>query len=402
MSYKKNTLTDDAIQEVIDAINEENKDNKPIHDMQSASKMSTEELLTAIDDKEDDKKVGISVDPTTGQIQGTSVLSGYGVDSKNTLYDDFLFDDDELKPADEADTDIPLHMVKKAVDDNDSTATLNIKQSHIDTIRRLIIKKNQGFEVKYNELPDPIKEMIDQTVKAQFGGLVTNQVKKARNVVANSIIDEIYTGVIQEKISEVCVDMNTSIKNLAKEELVPGISEQRKMCVSTFVYKFPQMAEECKESDPKKAELLLSVSEGYKQAHTLEDMYNAYIKGGKRVKIRKIDIEKLNKVIANFNTKYETSNLVVRDISPAADILARHVNKRISMTAIKGFIALFCKYTETMNPKNIGEHTFMYYFIDNILILDVPFTDEADIQFRDDYIKTVNKFLVAIEERLSM
>lgn len=239
---------------------------------------------------------------------------------------------------------------------------------------------------------------MNQTVAAVLGrGYISPQIKAVRNMMADDIIESFYSEIITQKIDKEVVDLDTSIKNLAKTAYVDVNSDQRKQHFNTFVIKFPPMAEKIKDTDPEKAKIMLEVSEGFKQAHTMEDMYAAY--GNSKIRVRRIDVEKLDKTIRRFNYKYENSTMVIRDISSAVDVLSRHVNKRISLTAIKTFVAIICKYCENMKPSNLAEHTFMYYLINNILSLDIPFTNEADIIWNDEFLKNVNNFLTLIEER---
>ena len=268
----------------------------------------------------------------------------------------------------------------------------------IEKTKSLIIKRNEGERIKYSDLPDVLKEQVDTAVKSNLGyGATSVQIKTMRNMMADDIIESFYTDILAQKVDKEIVDLDTSIKNLAKEEFIDVSSDQRKQHFNTFVIKFPQIAEKIKDSDPKKADIMMRVSEGFKQAHSMEEMYIAY--GDGKIRIRKIDVEKFDKTIRNFNYKYENSNMVIRDISGAVDVLSRHVNKMISITAIKTFIVIICKYCENMKPSNLYEHTFMYYLVNNILSLDIPFTKEEDIMWNDEFLKNINKFLTLIEQR---
>ena len=394
-SENVNLMNDEELEELFDTLNEENKDNESIQSMYEAKEKSADELRELLDEEAETSDTSSEVDPESGQPTGTHVIvAGWGMGRKENLFDDFLgTDDDELKPSSEADTDITESHVSKAMDSKDLKADF----ATIEKVKELIMKRNRGERIKYSELPEVLKEQVNPVVAALGRGYTSQQIKAVRNMMADDIIESFYSEIITQKIDKEVVDLDTSIKNLAKTEYVDVNSDQRKQHFNTFVIKFPQMAEKIKDTDPEKAKVMLDVSEGFKQAHSMEEMYAAY--GNSKIRVRRIDVEKLDKTIRRFNYKYENSTMVIRDISSAVDVLSRHVNKRISLTAIKTFVAIICKYCENMKPSNLAEHTFMYYLINNILSLDIPFTNEADIIWNDEFLNNINKFLTLIEER---
>lgn len=394
-SENVNLMNDEELEELFDTLNKENKDNESIQSMYEAKEKSADELRELLDEEAETSDTSSEVDPESGQPTGTHVVvAGWGMGRKENLFDDFLgIDDDELKPSSEADTDITESHVSKAMDSKDLKADF----ATIEKVKELIMKRNRGERIKYSELPEVLKEKVNPVVAALGRGYTSQQIKAVRNMMADDIIESFYSEIITQKIDKEVVDLDTSIKNLAKTEYVDVNSDQRKQHFNTFVIKFPQMAEKIKDTDPEKAKVMLDVSEGFKQAHSMEEMYAAY--GNSKIRIRRIDVEKLDKTIRRFNYKYENSTMVIRDISSAVDVLSRHVNKRISLIAIKTFVAIICKYCENMKPSNLAEHTFMYYLINNILSLDIPFTNEADIIWNDEFLNNINKFLTLIEER---
>ena len=394
-SENVNLMNDEELEELFDTLNKENKDNESIQSMYEAKEKSADELRELLDEEAETSDTSSEVDPESGQPTGTHVVvAGWGMGRKEHLFDDFLgTDDDELKPSSEADTDITESHVSKAMDSKDLKADF----ATIEKVKELIMKRNRGERIKYSELPEVLKEQVKPVVAALGSGYTGPQIKAVRNMMADDIIESFYSDIITQKIDKEVVDLDTSIKNLAKTEYVDVNSDQRKQHFNTFVIKFPQMAEKIKDTNPEKAKVMLDVSEGFKQAHSMEEMYAAY--GNSKIRVRRIDVEKLDKTIRRFNYKYENSTMVIRDISSAVDVLSRHVNKRISLTTIKTFVAIICKYCENMKPSNLAEHTFMYYLINNILSLDIPFTNEADIVWNDEFLNNINKFLTLIEER---
>lgn len=390
------TMTDQNVNEFIEAVESENKDNESIQNMKKVKEMSIDEML---DGEEKKKNVRMTINPSTGLPEGTSIAAGYGYDKDNDIFDDFL-DDDDLKPADTVDTDFSEEQIKDVLGGSEihyEEATL----ADIYAVKDLLIKKNETGEVKYADLPDFLQKRVDRTVRAGMGSgaLSGSHFRTARNMLANEIMETIYTEVVNKKFEEICVDLNTSIQNLAKKESAEIRSAQHAQHMRTFVVEMPRLAKEKYADDPEKSKLLLDISDGYKQAHSLEKMYDRFCKGGKQMKIRHIDLENPDKVIDEFKRKYVKSKYTVRNLHVAADVLCRHVNKRFSRTTINAFVITFCKYVRDMTPANVDEHTFMYYFIDNVLSLDIPTTNKDDVSYNEEFIDNVNHFMTAISDR---
>ena len=103
----------------------------------------------------------------------------------------------------------------------------------------------------------------------------------------------------------------------------------------------------------------------------LDDAYNLtkFSEAIKTIKIKKFDLEKPERVYSIFTHKYENHRYNISDIRSCPSILSRHL-KDIPETDLIKFCLCFCKYIQNMSPDNIVDHTFMYYFIRNIYLLD--------------------------------
>lgn len=251
-------------------------------------------------------------------------------------------------------------------------------------------------------MPEIIKNKVNKMISTHALSISANRKKEIRNAMSASVLEDIYMNVMGNKIDQVFVDLDTSIKNIAKRGIKDVDVEARKKYHNTFVNQFPKMAEQCREEDPTKADLLLKISDGYNQAHSLEKMYDMYKNTGK-LRVKKFDIDKINRYITDFNYKYETSKFTIKDISTADIILDRHVNKCYDMKYIKALIVIFCKYTANMKPTNIDDHTFMYYFITNIVTLDIyDKSIDEDNKYYSEFINSIEKFLDLIQDKLPL
>lgn len=275
---------------------------------------------------------------------------------------------------------------------------LNI--ANVQALTDLVKRKEKGDKIYYSDLPDVFKTRIAQTISSEGGGAYMGN-KEIKNQMAEALIDNIHMQLISDQMENTVIDMQNSIKNYMTKELGEMFNTSRSQQHKIMLEQMPLLAS--KAEDPQKADILLKVSDAYKQAYTLEDMFNSYCKG--KPKIKSIDVEKIQKHYFTFNDKYRKSKWVIRDVAMLAPILDRNLDKDIDMKDILTFIAIFLKYTEmkNMNPENIWDHTFMYYVVFNIASLDiykkVDGLNDNDTEFYEGFKSNLNKFFEEIRTR---
>lgn len=394
---QKNVLTDEDVEQLRDIAKSVNVDNESISKLHEAKEKSLDELL---DEEKDDKNIGLSINAKTGLPEGSSILTGYGFNNDSDLFESFSNGDNRI------DADFNKDNIKNALSGEimktNDHAHENLSDDDLSKIKIVLDLKNKKGSINYNDLPEVLKKDVDKTVKASMGfGFNRSQLGLARNMIANEIIENLYTALLQEKINEVTVDLEASIKNLVGKEYRDIAAAQQKQQAYVYMKKLPELAETKFKDNHEKKALINAVVDGYKQAYSLEKMYSAYSKGGKQMRVRKIDVEKIYKLIREFETKYEKSTFTIRDINHAIDILPRHINARYNEQDVKALIAVFCKYTQNMTPSNVADHTFMYYFINNILSLDIPVTDKDAIAYNEKFIENINHMLGLIKEKMN-
>lgn len=289
-----------------------------------------------------------------------------------------------------------MKAMQKTYDLKDSD--LNI--ANVQALTDLIKRKEKGDKIYYSDLPDVFKTRIAQTISSEGGGAYMGN-KEIKNQMAEALIDNIHMQLISNQMENTVVDMQNSIKNYMTKELGEMFNTSRSQQHKIMLEQMPLLAS--KAEDPQKADILLKVSDAYKQAYTLEDMFNSYCKG--KPKIKSIDVEKIQKHYFTFNDKYRKSKWIIRDVAMLAPILDRNLDKDIDMKDILTFIAIFLKYTEmkNMNPENIWDHTFMYYVVFNIASLDiykkVDGLNDSDTEFYEEFKANLNKFFEEIRIR---
>ena len=237
----------------------------------------------------------------------------------------------------------------------------------------LIARRMAGekFDI-YNEMPADMKRQVDM--------IYTDAVSKAppkmrsqftKNNIAKMVIDDMVKDF--NKSVNTQVDLDTILAGFDKdvEKISGDISNELGGMMMSF-------------DEERKAEIDAAIKRCQKNGKTdaveklqamkdtIDDAFHLtkFIEFCKNCKIRNIEIREPEKrVFWNFNSKYEKHKYVINDIRSCPDILDRHLTEYNHIQNLMLCIA-FCKYCINMSPDNMDEHTFMYYFIRNIIAID--------------------------------
>ena len=381
------SLTDDQVENIKNTA-KNMRNNDP--DAVLMEKIQNGELDLNTDDLKEQDKYAV-IDPLSGKVK-TLMDSPGG--NENADIDDILGDD--LKDIE--DIEVTEENVRKGISElygsdlNDSDVLVVL-----DLVKRF---QDDGYKAKYDDLPSSIKSQIAKTIMEKNNAVYMGT-KDLKDRMARTFIEEVSMQSLADKAQEIFVDLGTSINNYARKEISKSLSSITNTHSEMFTKKMLEFADKAEsEGKTKEAEQLRNVSKAYTEACTLETMYNTYINTGK-LKVKKFDIEKPQKVYQSMRDKYSKTKLTIRDVAMLEPILDRHLPEYIDMDDIKAFLIVFCKYCMNFSPSNIAEHTFMYYFIYNICLLDMcDETDEKSVEFRDNTIKTITKFIDLIRKRM--
>lgn len=232
----------------------------------------------------------------------------------------------------------------------------------LDKVSEIITRRANGeiFDI-YKELPQSMKNIVDaEAVKYP-------DYRTVRKMIADMLVNEL----ADEVKKNAGMDMDDFMRDIKKD--IMSFSDE--LSRDTAKLSIDMMADNLEsvnlaiskateENDQEKLKRFTDIKQGMLDADNLEKFKEFC----KRVKIKKFDIEKPSKWYRNFLMKYENHKYNIYDISDCEGILSRHFDDD-SRRNIALLIA-FCKYCMNFSPDNIYEHTFMYYFIKNIVILD--------------------------------
>lgn len=311
--------------------------------------------------------------------------------------DNFINDKGEI--SSELMADVFKELGKNA-DSNDSQAA----------IATLIARRMTGenFDV-YSEMPDDYKHQVDM--------IYTETVAKAppkirsgytKNNIAKMIIDDMVNDFRKSNSTQVDLDtilsgFDEDVKKFHSEisselgDIMMTFDEERKAEIDAAIKR-------CQDDGKTEA-----VEKLQKMRDTIDDAFylKKFIDFCSTCKIRNIEIKEPEKrVFSYFNSKYEKHKYVINDIRSCPDILARHLIT-YSHDQLVALCVAFCKYCQNMVPDNMDEHTFMYYFIRNIIAIDrlnpkgriYEVMDDRSKQFYDTYTKALKDALNNLIER---
>lgn len=348
-------------------------------------------------DREDKQTVYVNVDPVTGRPSGIvqNIVTNSEDDFQSILdKDGDVGDVEDMELSDEAIIQSYRNNYDTPLNDSDSLLI-------IDAVKRF----HNGETIGYKDMPSSIKSNISKTIIGNNGRDGSNDnVSVFSNIelkdqMARMFIEAIASESIELEMGNVLNDLRTSINEFTKAEIGAEYSKVSTTQRDIIETKLVEIAKGLEEEKPEDAEKLRKISKAFTQSYTLEDMYRMYRDTGK-LRIKKIDIEKVTKLYSEFNYKYAKTKWTIRDISMLDPILDRHLPDYIDRVDIVKFLIVFCKYCRNFSPDNIFEHTFMYYFITNICSLDIyDKNNKEDAEFYDQLLKNIVKFIELIQTK---
>lgn len=383
---KKTELTDEQVNEISNVIEEVAGASQTIQDLRDIQ--NSEHEYT---EGETADKVAV-VNPNTGKI--TQLLDDVPYELDDISFEE-LMDQASKEKIDPATVKVTMEDTIKTLQEQFP----NFKMGEITEVMKVVERYKTGEKFGYyNALPESIRKGIDIAIGGENSSKAGSLLKGLKNDVAKNLLDSI---IGDAYLNNATVDLNTAIK-----ESLGDISSEFKTPYSDFTLKvkqrfeneYPQIAEAMKEKDPDKAEIVLGVSRSYTQAYTMEDLKDKFKKG--KLKVKKIQIEKWKRTCLEFNSKYKDTTHLIKDVSMLLPVLDRHLDRTFDASVIKEFICTFINYTRFMKAENLVDHTFMYFFIENILNLDLYDTNnEQLVKYYNDLLANINEFCEIIVER---
>ena len=358
---------DKEIGEIANAIEEAQDKSEDAAIMEQAKIMPAEPGET--------KTVMVNVNPATGERN----INGNGEFKEDSASFDELLEteSDDISDAKLDDTTITSEVRNKYVDISDTdAATLTF-----------IAKKYRANEIDakkaFEMLPDLFKSKIDHDIRE--AGIPVNNIESYRRSITKSIIESIIS---DAEIEQCTVNFDNQIAKIYKEY---G-NDVAYLYQSNIYEKIKTMRQTISEMEKDNEDGHLD--EKIETIHCIIDsMYesfemNEFGEFAIRKKIKSIEQEKSHRIFRDFNGKYDNSKFSINDVTLIIEALTKYCN--CTEDDARDFAILFCKYCINMHPSKLEEHTFMYYFISNIISLSVNGIKDANDENEFGNILTTN------------
>lgn len=255
----------------------------------------------------------------------------------------------------------------------------------------------------YTRLP----EFYEKILFKHFGAGTIALPKTALAETSKNFIEELAAEYV---VGDTTADLDTAIAQLkgADKELQVKLGNMQAGMHVSIVSKAMETLKEkrdelLKEGKTEEADKLLVLYDNMEESLHL----SKFKEFCKRVKIKKYELERPDKVFLNFNRKYFNHRLNINDIRATPNVLNRHIKN--NEEGVYKFCIAFCKYCLNFSPDNPAEHVIMYYFVKNILVLDLlcpngvrPTVGETDSAVSPEGLKMYDAFLSAINECIAI
>lgn len=342
--------------------------------------LKPDENYKPLDSSEDyTKEMDISINPDTGERQ----ILGQELKSDNNI-DDIINNLEESNDVFSVDKEISTQDLSY-IDNTNKPSILSIDHMSEEDLTKIlglanrIIKKEKVSA--YKELPDNVKEMIDNHIKES--GLLLQlpnvaAINRAKNVIAEELMQEFINN----------INVNRAKSDFAKElealyiKSAKDINEVSVEFMETRNEAYREAAD--KIEDPKKKKMLLDILDRIEEATNLTELKEF----AKKCKIKPIELEKPdNRVFSRFLAKYKNSSNNMYDIKLAQKALLRNIlDTNYTVNDINSFLIAFCKQVMNYDVENPLDHAYMYYVIYNCAIMDGYKNDK----FKHNVIEVIN------------
>lgn len=324
------------------------------------------------------KHMNVEIDPNTGEHK---ILGYTDKDPFDKTFDDLVEEINSSGDGNPFGTNITSGDVSEYLKSDDAKSGLlgevsevtnkdpddMLESSTIEELLRLINRKSNGESIPYKDLPDEVKEIVDDYIEKSSGGLFKSAIP-SRNF--NGLRNRISAALMSEFTNN--IKINKAKNDFAKELEMIYRNTSKDLADANLDYiedrnkAYREAADQIE--DEEKRERLKAILNRIDDARDITELKEF----AKKCKIKKIEIEKYqSRVFNSFLSKYVTSNNNIYDINMALNVLWRHMGQYdcTPEDCVK-FLILFCKYTANYSVDDPLDHAFMYYVLYNCAMLD--------------------------------
>lgn len=339
------------------------------------------------------KTVTTITDPTTGI---TSIIGDVddSSDSDPKTTEEYL---DELGRSIANSKDITIHIedIRYAIaNDPNYTAFSKISedacQKLADLANERLGSNDPDLVTNFEDLPKEVQDIIVSLYKSaipQNGPVSEKILNQAYNGYTNDLINDLYLIAATNSALREFNTQTNIIYNEAQDTILPMIQDYEES-------KEKALRESLKNiTDPKERQDIEDTLDAMADAYSLKPL----IEAASKIRVKKFDIEKPSRAYNVVHSKYRRDpRYNIYSLTSAQPVLSNHLYKNglitkedhdKNITAIK-FLVIFAKYCANFHPQVVKEHTFIYYVVYNISLLD-SYKNESYDKFAKPFLDSV-------------
>ena len=369
---EKTILTDEELETLTNSLEKnasDSEDTKAIREAKKRLEEMEEELKL-----EDGGMVDVVPNENTGEVVLTEVQEQY----KDT--DSSLSEIAEGK-LDEKNTENFNNNLKNSI-----STQFDIPDEEIKELISVIMRYRSGesFSV-YNALPETVKKFVN--VMAMELGTPRDKY----NMIAKSVLDQF---IAEANIDQEFIDFQKALeKELEIPNMIDMYSEHNKERMEVTIL---ESADKLQEQYPEKAEMLRQVSKTFTETYKFTRLKDCLANDPKVMRKLRRSKTLYKRYCDEFNYKNKDSQYKINDIYMVGKVLNKVLPSDILVDDIYKFVTLFCKTCEDLNPNDVVDCAYMYYFIKNIIMLE--YADEAKTEFSKELISNIINMINEINE----
>lgn len=271
--------------------------------------------------------------------------------------------------------------------DNDNTKHIDINiLSQLDFINKNpLMSENdvtslaRAMEARMSGETSGLYEILSDNMKNYISGAFASASAEfdhknlpTKNHITMCFVDSVVED--YQKMATVNMDLDTALSGF--DDKLREISDEFNSSLGSIMVdmdnerksELEKAIERCeKEGNSEGAQKLKDIKEAISEAFEL----TKFKEFCRECRIKAFDYKKPSRVFDTFNQKYINHSNIINDIRDCPNIMDNHIIKDNHNANLAVCLA-FCKYctSHNLNPSNILDHTFMYYFVRNIIMLD--------------------------------
>ena len=339
------------------------------------------------------KTVTTITDPTTGitSIVGDEDDSS---DSEPKTTEEYL---DELGRSIANNKDVTIHIedIRYAIA-NDPNYTPFSKISE-DACQKLADLANErlgsddpDLQTNFEDVPKEVQDIIVSLYKsaiphnAPISEKILNQ---AYDAYTNDLINDLYLIAATNSALREFNTQTNIIYNEAQDTILPMIQDYEESKEEALRNSLKNI------TDPKERQDVEDTLDAMADAYSLKPL----IAAASKIRVKKFDIEKPSRVYNVIHSKYRRDpRYNIYSLTSAQPVLSNHLyndglitkeDHDKNITATK-FLVIFAKYCANFHPQVVKEHTFIYYVVYNISLLDT-YKNESYDKFAKPFLDSV-------------